>query len=95
MREFVFDTERDFLDKLDGKIYAVSDRSGKYVCDILEEDFIRLTDSNILIDMNTEPYHNFVVNAESDYILPNVSDYIAAKQFSSKYGIRITINEQS
>lgn len=94
MREFVFDTERAFLDKFDGKIYAVSDGMGKYICDILEEDYITLSNGNVLIDMNAEPYHNLVANADSDYILYNVSDYNSEKQFTEKYGIRIIIKEK-
>lgn len=93
MRELVFDTERTFLDMFDGKIYAVSNGTGKYICDILEEDYITLTNSKVLIDMNTKPYHNLVENADSDYILYKVSDYNSEKQFKEEYGINIIIKE--
>ena len=93
MKELVFNTERDFLDELDGKVYAVSNSTGWYICDILEEDYIRLTDRKIIIDMDSKTYHNLVSNADSDCILVNTFDSNTEKQFIEKYGVKITINK--
>lgn len=50
MKDVVFETERDFLDVLDGKVYAVCNGCGKIICDILENDYVKLIDDNKLID---------------------------------------------
>lgn len=58
----IFKDDREFLQELDGKIYAISDRNGDIICDVLEEDMIALEDQDIISD-------NQIVSADSiEYI---------------------------
>lgn len=45
---FVFGTEKRFIDMLDGKVYAIMDTNGKFICDVLEEDWIVLSDKGYI-----------------------------------------------
>ncbi len=36
MKKLYFPTQQEFLDELNGQVYAISDNTGHYVCDILE-----------------------------------------------------------
>lgn len=46
----IYRNKKEMTDALDGKIYAISDTDGTYLCDILEEDYIRLTDDLTILD---------------------------------------------
>lgn len=52
MKRLFFRNEEAFLEKLDGKVYAVCDKQGHYLCDVIEEDYLRLIDAGILIDLD-------------------------------------------
>ena len=54
MRTLYFDSKQSFLLALDGKVYAVCDKEGHFLCDILEDDYITLTDANILVDLDDD-----------------------------------------
>lgn len=90
MRDIVFESERDFLYALDGKVYAVCNGNGMVICDILEDDYIRLVDTNKLID-RTSLHNDTIISSESDYILKEVFE---EADFKAKYGIRIIIKEK-
>lgn len=47
---YIYQNESDFLSVLDGKIYAVCDMDGKYLCDVLEEDLLQLETEKKVID---------------------------------------------
>lgn len=91
MKDIVLETERDFLDALDGKVYAVCNACGKIICDILEDDFVKLVDTNKLIDKTSMKYDDSIICSESDYILKDVFE---EADFKAKYGIRIIIKEK-
>lgn len=59
---YIFKDDSEFLKELDGKIYAISDRHGDVICDVLEEDMTALEDQDVIADGQ-------IVCAESiDYI---------------------------
>lgn len=91
MKDIVFETERNFLDVLDGKVYAVCNGCGKIICDILENDYVKLIDANKLIDRTSLKYDDIIISPESDYILKDVFE---EADFKAKYGIRIIIKEK-
>lgn len=45
---YIFKNDREFLKELDGKIYAISDLNGNFICDVLEEDLITLEDHDVI-----------------------------------------------
>ena len=51
MRTVKFNSEEEFLKELDGKVYAISDKGGEFLCDILEDDFCKLLDSGDIINL--------------------------------------------
>lgn len=52
MKRLFFRSEEAFLEKLDGKVYEVCDKQGHYLCDVIEEDYLRLIEAGILIDLD-------------------------------------------
>lgn len=72
-------------------MYAVCNGSGKIICDILEDDYIKLVDASKLIDITSLKYDDIIICSESDYILKGVFD---ETDFKAKYGIRIIIKEK-
>lgn len=65
---FVYRNEQAMTNALDGKIYAISDIDGKHLCDILQEDYIRLTDDLTIIS-----------TSETVKDIPYFSDWVVAK----------------
>ncbi|CDN32366.1 hypothetical protein BN938_2294 [Mucinivorans hirudinis] len=47
---YIFKDYDEFMKELDGKVYAVSDKSGGFICDLLEEDMVTLDDQDIISD---------------------------------------------
>lgn len=45
---FVFSAEREFIDMLDGKVYAIMDANGKFICNVQEEDWMVLSDKGYI-----------------------------------------------
>ena len=95
MRVLNFDTEKEFLKKLDGKVYGICNCTGEIICDILEEDFIKLVDDGTIIDRTGTIDPSFYSQYTSDYILANVSDKSHETNFIEKYGVMIKIKEDS
>lgn len=93
MKFLVFDNEKDFLNELDGKVYAVCNNRGKIICDILEKDYLTLVNNGSLIDAPEKANRNKYYNFESDYIIPSVLDKHSEYCFKEKYGVSIKINE--
>ena len=52
MKRLFFRSEKAFLEKLDGKVYAICDKHGHYLCDIIEDDYLRLIDAGIIINLD-------------------------------------------
>lgn len=64
-----FNTEDDFLQELDGKVYCIADATNEnFLCDIHESDYIKFYDDGKLLDLNTE--RDFDIET-----LGRVSDY--------------------
>ena len=96
MRKAIFDTERDFLNQLDGKVYAVSNRKGEIICDVLEDDYLILLNEDILIDRNMMMTRGIdIEKTESDYILAKDLNNEEEFLFKEKYGINIEIIHKS
>lgn len=47
---FIFKEHDEFMKELDGKVYAVSDKNGDFICDLLEDDMVTLDDQDIISD---------------------------------------------
>ena len=64
MKRLHFRNEKAFLEKLDGKVYAVCDKNGRYLCDVIEEDYLRLIDAGVLINLddNLDVFNNLVLD---------------------------------
>lgn len=92
MKTLHFDNRSSFLNELDGKVYAVCDHEGKFLCDILEDDYLKLTGSGVLVDL-TEDMNYPRIEAESDVLFRtdvSAKDY---EEFKEKYGVIIEIDE--
>lgn len=93
MRRFIFSNEDDFLHKLDGKVYAVSDYNGHYLCDILEDDYLKLIDSRILVDTDEELDYTDKDTDSSVLLTIDMGDKGKA-EFKEKYGLQIDIEDK-
>lgn len=90
MKKLTFKNEEEFLNKLDGQVYAISKDDGDYICDILEEDYIKLLDAGVLIDLNENPdYEGRGGVPFSDYIIVIQMTDEGYEQFKEKYGVEI------
>lgn len=45
---FIFKEHDEFMKELDGKVYAVTDKTGNVICDLLEEDMVALDDQDLI-----------------------------------------------
>ena len=88
MKKLKFNSEEEFLKELDGKVYAISAKNGDFLCDILEEDLLKLLEERIIIDLSD---FNYGFYAYSDYILPSSYTEDQHKEFKEKYGVEIEI----
>jgi len=70
----IFNSEDDFLAAMDGVIYGVADSTGKIFCEIHKEQYISLTDQNILIDLNEKNDHPTPIGMECDLLLAKEAD---------------------
>ena len=91
MKILRFNSEKSFLKALDGKIYAVCDHRGKYLCDILEESYIKLTDDGTLVDMTEDM--DYRVDAESDVLFRSDIGEQGYEEFKEEYGVAIEIDK--
>lgn len=91
MKTLHFDNKKSFLEELDGKVYAVCDHEGHYLCDILEESYIELTDSGVLVD-KTENIDFRAIDAESDVLFRSDVGKQCYEEFKEKHGVVIEID---
>ena len=90
MRTIKFNSEEEFLKELDGKVYAISGKNGKFICDILEDDLCKLLDSGDVIDLCDTSVDYSNINAYSDYI---ISSDVDEDKFKELYGVDIWCSE--
>ncbi|BFK46590.1 hypothetical protein I180019D1_20000 [Alistipes sp. i18-0019-D1] len=64
----IYRNKEDMVAALDGKIYAISDTDGSHLCDILHEDYIRMTEDLTLIDSLSAPQG---IAYFSDWVIAN------------------------
>ena len=86
MRTIKFNSEEEFLKELDGKVYAISDKGGEFLCDILEDDLCKLLDSGVIINLCDTSVDCFNINTYSDYI---ISSGVNEDDFKEMYGVEI------
>lgn len=65
----IYRNQKEVLERLDNKLYTISDTDGKYLCDLLEQDYTNLTDELIILDRN-------LCEDEIDYM----SDWVLADE---------------
>lgn len=87
MKILKFNSQEEFLKALDGKVYAISAKNGDFLCDILEEDLLKLLDERIIIDLSDFKYGFY---SYSDYMI--LSD-VDEDKFKELYGVDIEITE--
>lgn len=92
MRKLEFNNEQEFLNELDGKVYAISNGDGEYLCDVLEEDYLKLLNEGVCINLDEEP--NICINSYSQYILAITLDILGKIGFMDKYGVKIIIKNK-
>ena len=90
MRIFVFNSEEAFLEELDGKVYAVCDKRGRYLCDVFEEDYLKLIDAGILIDLDENRDYT-MTGADSDCMLALDLSEKGIDEFKERFGLSIEI----
>ena len=80
----VYRNEQEMTNVLDGNIYAISDIDGKYLCDILEQDYIRLHDELAII---SESEYEIDVPCFSDWVVagPEYRDKVLACRLTIIY----------
>ncbi len=93
MKRLYFSSEETFLEELDGKVYAVCDKNGRYLCDVIEEDYLRLLDAGILVDLcDNLDYTD--IDTDSDVILTLDLGEKGYNDFREKYGLLIDIKDE-
>lgn len=88
MKRMYFKSEKDFLQELDGKVYSVSDKNGRYLCDVIEDDYLKLLDIGILDDLNNSWEY---CDVDSDTILTIEMGEKGYEDFKEKYGLLVEI----
>ena len=93
MKRLYFRSEKAFLEKLDGKVYAVCDKNGRYLCDVIEEDYLKLLDAGILIDLDDNREYT-LMEADCNYMITvDLSDK-GRDDFKERYGLFIDIDDR-
>lgn len=90
MKRLYFSSEEAFLEKLDGKVYAVCDKNGRYLCDVIEDDYLRLLDAGILVDL-CENLDYTDIDTDCDTILTLDLGDKGYNDFKERYGLLIDI----
>ena len=94
MKRLCFNSTEAFLNELDGKVYAICDKNGRYLCDVVEDDFLRLLDARILVNLD-ESRDNTLMEADSNVIITLDLSEKGYNDFKEKYGILIDIVGES
>lgn len=90
MKRLYFSSEETFLKELDGKVYAVCDKNGRYLCDVIEDDYLSLLDAGILVNLcDNSDYTD--MDTDSDVIITLDLGEKGYNDFREKYGLLIDI----
>lgn len=90
MKRLYFSSEETFLKKVDGKVYAVCDKNGRYLCDVIEDDYLRLLDAGILANLcDNSDYTD--MDTDSEIIITLDLGEKGYNDFREKYGLLIDI----
>ena len=96
MKRLDFNNEQDFLSALDGKVYAISNGDGSYLCDILEVDYVRMLDEGVCVNLDdTDDVLTESVNVKdsfSQHILTQTLNPFEQFMFKEMFGVEIFIN---
>lgn len=90
MKRLHFNNEEAFLKELDGKVYAVCDKNGRYLCDVTEDDYLRLLDAGILVNL-CDNIDFTDIDTDCDVILTLDLGEKGYNEFREKYGLLIDI----
>lgn len=90
MKRLYFKSERHFLQELDGKVYAICDKNGRYLCDVIEEDYVKLLDLGILVDYDIN-IDDKNMDMDSNVILTIDMGEKGYSEFKDKFGLLIDI----
>ena len=90
MRRLCFSSTETFLNELDGKVYAICEKNGRYLCDIVEDDYLRLMDARILVDLD-ESRDYTLMEADSSVLITLDLSEKGYNDFKERYGILIDI----
>lgn len=92
MKKLEFPTQEAFLKELDGEVYAISDNKGKFVCNILEEDYLKLRENGEVVNLDTSrPKKLQGVKSFSQYVLYDDYTDVMLARFKEQYGVEIVI----
>ena len=94
MKRLYFNSEKAFLKKLDGKVYAVCDKQGHYLCDVIEEDYLRLIDAGVLINLDDNIDYT-LMQADCNYMLTLDLGEKGRNDFKERFGLSIEIKGES
>lgn len=94
MKRLFFNSEKAFLKKLDGKVYAVCDKQGHYLCDVIEEDYLRLIDAGVLINLD-DNFDYTLMQADCNYMLTLDLGEKGRNDFKERFGLFIEIKGES
>lgn len=90
MKRLYFGSKETFLKELDGKVYAVCDKNGRYLCDVIEDDYLRLLDAGILVNLcDNIDYTD--MDTDCDVILTLDLGEKGYNDFREKYGLLIDL----
>ncbi len=97
MKKLRFYTEAEFLAQLDGKVYAISNADGSYLCDVLEDDYCKLLDEGLCVNLDDKDDwltdQVKVKNPFSQYILTQNLNLFEQVMFKEHFGVKIDILE--
>lgn len=97
MKKLRFYTEAEFLAQLDGKVYTISNADGSYLCDVLEDDYCKLLDEGLCVNLDDKDdwltYQVKVKNPFSQYILTQNLNLFEQVMFKEHFGVKIDILE--
>lgn len=79
----VYRSEEEMTDALDGKIYAISDADGRFLCDIFQAEYVRLENEGDIVDTVSVPDMHF----HSDWAIanPGVRDKVLSERVAIVY----------
>lgn len=90
MKTLNFDSESDFLNALDGKVYCIADEHcERFVCDLLEEDYTYFLDKGYILDKMSMDY----IETDGE-VLGNYSDTYLSDMccYQDVFDRRVVIN---